>query len=94
MAVDWAAVDAWEENHALDEWWETGMADAALLAGMVSNIRDHGRLTPDQVPRSCLFPFGKANWPWENPEALEIVADEPGWDLALLMANLPAKLPA
>lgn len=90
MAVDWDAVDEWLAGHALDEWDDTAMADAALLADMADAVRDHGLLDPEEVAHSVhLKTGGRYEWPWQNPEALAILADEPGFDLAVVLGNLP-----
>lgn len=86
--IDWAEVDRAEK---LGDLWILGspVADAVLCVEVLSRIRATGRVTMDDLPYSHTFPFKGPRWPWRNPEALEVLADEPGFNLTELIANLP-----
>ena len=91
--IDWAEVNAVLEKWALDEGHlEPEVVDAVLLKSMYEAVIQDGkprRLGPEELNTSILFPFGGPQWPWQNPAALAVLADEPGFDLPTLLANLP-----
>lgn len=89
--IDWAEVERAEALGGLDEGHlDPDMADAVSLKGMHDLIVEgNGPLEPELVLQSVLYPLGGPRWPWQNPEALKILADEPGFDLQTVLANLP-----
>jgi hypothetical protein len=90
--IDWTEVDEALERGALDDGiLDPAVADAVLLKDLYDTVVEQGGpLRPDEIGQSVLYPLGGPRWPWQNPEALAILADEPGFDLQVVLANLPA----
>lgn len=89
--IDWAEVERAQAAGGLDEGHlDPDMADAVSLKDMHEMILELGELPEELVLQSVLYPLGGPRWPWQNPEALAILADEPGFDLQVVLANLPA----
>lgn len=88
--IHWDEVTQALEDGALDDGiLDPDVADAVLLKDM----HDRGRpLDLLEVGQSCLYPLGGPQWPWQNPAAIRILADEPGFDLYTLITRLPIEI--
>lgn len=95
MAIDWDEVNEALEAHALDDGTlDADLVDAVLLKDMYDRATAVGRLPADSLNNSIYLKWGSGRyeWPWQNPEALKILADEPGFDLQTLLDNLPTTI--